>query len=701
MDPMGSPATLGRRITVVAIALLLAGCGTGAVGAGNDAVESLPSAEAPPGDADALGADPQLQAAGAQAARAMLAADPDDAWATIDAVAAGLDHLWSARAGAYVSPGGLVSSRVNAELLRIHVAAAQADRDGASRHDERIDALVRYLTGPAFLTDRTGVEFGDSRHNVVHVPGWRESSASPVNQHPSIDAAVARALRSAWLARDRVGLPPATRAAITRTVVAVASSPAFRAPTRLLNQINWNADLYAAAATISGDPTPLRRDYRAQLSWFARHVHDPVTRRGLPNLTAGYSFVYHPEGTAEDLVNRSDTAEYANVVLGSLRYHRQAIEAGMRPLPEDERRALAAWAQRTRDADWTASGYLNWETGKGSTRLHLRQYWALALDGITGAIRGAPDVTAIPTADATRLLSRAATLFRGWVAREQSAFLPATAFGYPTSFASVRDNRITASVRIASTLAEWAAACDCEGELPDAPPADEHVRVSFDPRFQRLAVNGPRYATTLSPTARPTGGGVEPGWILDAAGRPLGPLGGGGDGSLGLQLRSPGRPPLDTQPGSTRAAGLTFRRDPHDERRFHATVAADGAAVEVSHRFTGDAIVTDYELRPGGEGWVSLRLPSRGRDGTVECRIAPPGSTPGFIPGCPAGNVYVVRSGGALLRVELTGIPTDARVDVGRPAARGTLSDPGQQITVGFPVREPLAIRRTLTPVDG
>lgn len=701
MTPMGSPATFGRRTTAVGIALLLAGCGSGAAGSGDDVAEPVPMVEAPPGDADALGADPELRAAGAQAARTMLAADPDDSWATIDAVAAGLNHLWDARAGAYVSPGGLTSSRVNAELLRIHVAAAQADHDGASRQDTRVDALVRYLTGPAFLADAAGVTFGESRHNVVHVPGWRESSASPVNQHPSIDAAVARALRSAWLGRDRVELSAEVRAAMARTVVAVASSPAFRTPTRLLNQINWNADLYAAAATISGDPTPLRRDYREQLRWFARHAHDPVRRGGLPNLTPGNAFVYHPEGGADDLVNRSDTVEYANVVLGGLRYYRQAIEAGMAPLPADDREALGAWAQRTRDADWTASGYLNWETGKGSTRLHLRQYWALALDGITGAIRGAPDVTAIPTADATDLLARAATLFRGWVARERSAFLPATAFGYPTSFQSVRDNRITASVRIASTLAEWAASCDCDGDLPDAPPSDERVRVSFDDRFQRLAVNGPRYATTLSPTARPTGGGLEPGWILDPTGRPLGPLGGGGDGSLGLQLRRPGRPPLDTQPGPTRAAGLTFRRDPRDSRRFHGTIAVDGGAVEVSHRFTGDAIVTDYAVRPGGEGWVSLRLPSRGRDGTVECRIAPPGTTPGFIPGCPAGNVYVVRSGGALLRVELTGIPTNARVDVGRPAARSTLGDPGQQVTVGFPVREATRIGRTLTPLDG
>lgn len=699
MGPMGSPATLGRRITAAGVALLLAGCGTD-TGTGND-VAAPPAAEAPPGDADALGVDPQLRAAGAQAARTLLAADPDDAWGTIDAVAAGLDHLWDPRAGAYASPGGLVSSRVNADLLRIHVAAAQADHDGASRRDERVDALVRYLTGPAFLADDAGLTFGDSRHNVVHVPGWRESSASPINQHPSVDAAVARALRGAWLARDRVGLSAAAHTATTRTVVAVASSPAFRAPARLLNQVNWNADLYAAAATISGDPTPLRHDYREQLRWFARHAHAPVIRDGLPNLTAGYAFVYHPEGSPTDLVNRSDTAEYANVVLGSLRYHRQALEAGMRPLPADERRALAAWAQRTRDADWTAAGYLNWETGKGSTRLHLRQYWALALDGITGAIRGAPDVTAIPTADATRLLARAAKLFRGWVAGEQNAFLPATAFGYPTSFASVRDNRITASVRIASTLAEWAASCRCDGSLPDAPAADEHVRVSFDPRFQRLAVNGPRYATTLSPTARPTGGGLEPGWILDAEADPLGPLGGGGDGSLGLQLRRPGRPPLDTQPGPTRAAGLTFRRDARDNRRFHATIADAGATVELSHRFTADAIVTDYEVRPGSEGWVALRLPSRGRDGTVECRVGPPGSTPGFVPGCPSGNVYVVRSGGALLRVELSGVPTDARVDVGRPAPRSTLGDPGQQVTVGFPVRTPLRIRRTLTPIDG
>ncbi|MFA4927259.1 MAG: hypothetical protein WC558_01995, partial [Patulibacter sp.] len=553
----------------------------------------------------------------------------------------------------------------------------------------------------AFLTSDQGVEFGPSRHNVVHVPGWRESSTSPVNQHPSIDAAVARALRSAWLAREQIELSPEARAAMTRTVVAVASSPAFRAPTRLLNQVNWNADVYAAAATISGDPTRLRHDYREQLRWFAEHAHAPVSRGGLPNLTAAGAFVYHPAGDPEALVNRSDTAEYANVVLGSLRYHRQALAAGMVPLDAGERRTLAAWAQRTRDASWTPSGYLNWETGKGSTRLHLRQYWALALDGISGAIRGAPELTGIPADDGTQLLARATTLFRRWVERQGSAFLPATAFGYPTAFESVRDNRITASVRIAGTLAEWAATCDCDGRLPDAAPAEERLRVTFDERFQRIAVNGPRYATTLSPTARPTGGGLEPGWILDAQARPLGPLGGGSDGSFGLQLRKAGGSVLDTQPGPTRAKGLRFAPDPSDATRFRARLAEDDASIDLTHRFTRDGIVTDYAVRADREAWVSLRLPSSGDEGTVECRFAAPGAEAAFVPGCPAGSVYVIRSGAALMQVELSGLPSNARVDLNRPEPRSTLSDPGQQITVGFPVTGSVRIRRTLTPLDG
>lgn len=736
---------VGRRTFAVGLVTLLAGCGAGAdtpgTGVPSTAIGAADRGAIASGDADAIAADAGVTEAGREAAADLQNADPTDAWAVADAVMRPIERLWDGRRGAYVSPGGQISTRLNAELLRIHAAAARADHEGATRHDDRIEPLSAYLTGPALVTTTAGEQFGGSRHNVIHVPGWRQSSAPPINQHPSIDATVARGLRSAWTVRDRVPLSEPVRNAMLRAVVAVATSDTFRDPARLLNQINWNADLYAAAATISGDPTPLQVDYREQLQWFARHAQRPVVSGALPNLSTGNGFHYHPEAGPDAVVNRSDTVEYANVVLGALRYYDEAVRGGMSPLRGSDLTALRAWAGHTLDADWTPSGYLNWETGKGASRLHLRQYWALALDGATMALRGAPDVTARPPSTGDMLLSRGARLFRQWTANADSVLLPATSFGFPSSFAGVRDNRVTAGVRVAATLADWAAECACGGRLPDPAPAGARLSIVLDPGLRRLTVNGPRYATAISPTARPTGGGLEPAWILDGRGRMLGPLGGGDDGSLGLRLERQGLPPLDTQPGPRRAGALGLHLTPDADQPtvFTGRLRDAGATIRVTHRFAPDAIVTRYTVDPGRRGIVSIRIPTAGRYGTVGCTggsgdgsdpaagsgtdpdgdsgtaptsgatadpTAAPSTGPAAasattLPGCPPGAAYLARSSGAAMRVELAGLPAGARVVRTRPAARPTLPDPGIEATIRFRTTQPVEIRRVITPIDG
>ncbi|EHN12335.1 hypothetical protein PAI11_07550 [Patulibacter medicamentivorans] len=696
-------ANVRRTLLAAALAVLMVGCGDE-----RPATPALPGTERSDGgdaaaDPEVVAGDRAFDAAGVAAAEQLARADGDDAWALPDALQGPMDRLWNERRGAYVSPDGRISTRLNAEMLRIHAAAALTEHDGPARHDDRIAGLVAFLTGPAYLASTDGLRFGDSRHNTVHAPGWRQSDSPTVNQHPSIDATVARALRIAWLARERIGLPERDRQAIRATVVAVASSATFRAPSRLLNQINWNADLYGAAATVGDDPRLLRDDYRQQLAWFAEHAHRPVHAGRTPNLSDGNGFHYRPDVRASDPVDRTDTVEYANVVLGALRYYGQALRAGMRPLRPEQLETLREWATHTVDADWTPSGYLNWETGKGQSRIHLRQYWALALDGAVMALRGGSSIIGRSPAEADLLLSRGVRLFRQWAADADTILLPATTFGFRSSFENVRSNRVTATVRLAATLADWAAGCACDGRLPGPDRSLAPLKVDLDPGFGRLTVNGPRYATAIAPpTSVPTGGGLEPAWILDADAAPLGALGGGGDGSLGLEVSRAGEPLLDTQPGERAPdANLRLRPLPGSADRFAGVVRNGRVRVDVRHRFTRDAIVTRYVIVPGGRVDVALRLPANGRAGTVRCRPVRRHGRPEDVPGCPAGSEYLVHtSSGAEMAVELGGLPAGARVTLHRPAVRSMLPRPGIQATVRFPVRRRTVIERVLRPVD-
>jgi hypothetical protein len=57
-----------------------------------------------------------------------------------------------------------------------------------------------------------------------------------------------------------------------------------------LNQINWNAELYAAAAALTGDPELLRQDDRRQLRRFVAGVRRPLRHGGTTNLGPSYRF---------------------------------------------------------------------------------------------------------------------------------------------------------------------------------------------------------------------------------------------------------------------------------------------------------------------------------------------------------------------------------------------------------------------------
>ena len=129
-------------------------------------------------------------------------------------------------------------------------------------------------------------------------------------QHVMIDAQIVDALVHAWQARRELGLPARTVRLIRDRIHRVAHCWFWRWPRIRLNQINWYALVYAADATVTGDPTLLRHDLRAQLMRF-------IT--GPRNFGAGLRFQYVPQRPPAAPANL-DTAEYANNVLSIQRF---------------------------------------------------------------------------------------------------------------------------------------------------------------------------------------------------------------------------------------------------------------------------------------------------------------------------------------------------------------------------------------------
>src|SRR5688500_2073208 len=186
-----------------------------------------------------------------------------DYWTFADRHMTGLDHRWRGDRLAYTDERGQAEIRENAGMLLTHAIAALTGHVGPTRQDVRARVLVDRLTmPPAWLG--TGLAPPASTSTC-----WSADLERPVLGHMSLEPKVAEALAWAWRARAQLGLSDAAVQRIVDTVGACAASPAWRYPRRLLNQINWNAEMYGAAATVTGRPDLLVDDYRRQLGDFA------------------------------------------------------------------------------------------------------------------------------------------------------------------------------------------------------------------------------------------------------------------------------------------------------------------------------------------------------------------------------------------------------------------------------------------------
>ncbi|WP_320669706.1 hypothetical protein [Patulibacter defluvii] len=612
----------------------------------------------------------------------------DRSWALADASVAALDDRW--RGSGYGR-----DAKLDEQLLIVHAEAAAADHHGATRRDERVralaDRLVRRRWVPTLDPGRARRGGAGRRTDFACAPGWSSSDAA-VRMHPSSTGLISAALAAAWRVRERVGLPTATRERIRRRLLAVARGGCWRFPAagqRGINQVNWSADVVAAAADVVRDPRPLWADYRRQLLRFVADARRARTAGGSPNFSSGFGFRYEARDPPTTAVNATDTVEYSNIVFSALAHHDRAIADGMRPLPPAAVAVLRGWAAHLYHGTWAPSGYLNWDSGKGRARLHLTQYWLYAASSLVAGLEGSRSLRLLPdpAAAAAAIRGRVVRLAQRRATVQGTLRLAATGFGLRSGFGGPGDRKPIVGARLADLLVRFRA-------LDRVRPA-ALGGFADDRGLGRIAVATDRYSTAIvRPRDDGQGGGLEPARILDGAATAVTGIGGRGAGTLGLVVADGGRPLIDTQGplagqwrsparvpaaladrSGTLPAGLTVS----------GTAQAPGVAVGVVHRFRGDRIVTRYRIanERGRALLVLLRIPSYAGPAGERPRLR---ERPPAAPVRRAGRVVLPVRGldGARFRVVVDGVPGTPSVAVRRVPADRFNPRPGPQLVVGL-----------------
>ncbi len=672
---------------------------TGALAAGSALARAVPGAAAPPPpDAPVIG-PPPLTTAGY--------------FALADRIQRRLNHTWHRERQAYSSGGQHIDAIYNAAILSVHAVAAELGHVGPARNDARARALVaRLCASPPYVAARP-----PGGGTMRHGPGWlADLGTLDSPQDKAIDPKVAEGLFCAWRARAALALPPETVSLIADRINRVARGRFFRYPSVRLNQINWNAELYAYAAAVGGDPELLRRDYREQLRRFVAGVRRPATRYGTTNLGPGYRFEYLPHFPPEDPSNL-DSAEYANITVHALSAYQQALDAGMAPLPEADLDILRAWVERVLCGSWLHCGMLNWDTGLGLARWMKSKTWAYAQQGLL-AIARADHFHRDPAYGpwAKHIFDRGLGLYDRMLAIGETRRIPsAHLYGIDAAHQGLGSARMF-SARIAANAARAAAAGLGAMAAAEPPPM-----YAFDADIGRLAVSTPRYGTAILASNRGAlpYGGIELARLFDAAGRPVGGIGGRPPAAFGIVVRdSSGRRRLATQ-DPRRSSRIVLTRSPRGRvervRRLprepdagpFADLAAEGvvrsrdAVVTTRHRFTRDFIETEWSVeRRRGSPRVEALFPSWGRDAPIEALRAD-----GSVVALGAGGAALPLAGVARFRVGayevmLLDAPEGVAQAV-RVARQIAAPNPGPTLVIRLG-RAPAALRvRVVLPANG
>ena len=597
-----------------------------------------------------------------------------DYWAIADRIVVGLQPAWDERRGAYVSDWQGAAARTNANMLVVHALAARHHRHGPARADERARRLVDHMThapmarhgGPA------------ARHRSVC---WTAQLDSSKTDHISVDPQIAEALDEAWSARRALGLSPARRAAILAVARRCARHTQWRYPYVLLNQINWNAQLYAHLAHLTGHRRLLRHDYRRHLTRFIAAFRRPLPGLRSSNLGPGYGFHYSPYRSPSDALN-FDTPEYANLVASAFAYYPRARAAGMRALPARDLRRVRAWLMRLFAGSWTHAGYLNWDTGYGLARWHSGQYWLSAQQALL-------TLATVPAVRADRRLGRWAKavfdrgllLYRRWAEEAASARAPKLPFDVLSEH---RDWDLYASRAAANALRAVRLGLG-RRRAADPPPL-----FAFDAEHDRLAVTTPAYSTAI--VARNRGafpyGGIDLARLYAAGQRVAANIGGVPPNAFGAVI--------------TDGAGhtvLASQRPAGAHTRLRLVRAARGAPVRPA-RYPRVPLAGPFR-HVGAEGTVrrrtqaistTYRFDARRIDARwrIRCRMHCARRVPAIhFPTWGEARIRVTLRDGTRARPDLTRLGAVARIQLGTAAAGYalTLRGPAAAVLRSVPVR--------------
>ncbi|HWK25316.1 MAG TPA: hypothetical protein VNS09_02065 [Solirubrobacter sp.] len=539
-------------------------------------------------------------------------------WAFADRMQDRLDSHWNGRAYA---PG---RAMVNANLLLTHAAAALAGHDGPARRDARARQLVEALcAGPAWRAKPAHGTQG-------HVPGWGDSLTGGGFQHLVVDTEIAWALATAWRARAALGLDDRLAGLIADRVTRTANGAFWRWPALRLNQINWYARMYVAAATVGGDAASLHAQLLRQLRRFVDGARQPMAGAAVSNLGPGYRFHYLPQSPESHKYNL-DSAEYANIVLGFLVAYRAGRDAGMAALDSGRAVVVRAWAERVLCGYWTHTGYLNWDTGLGFRRWHQGKKLGLSQAALLG-IACCPEL-AEHGAWAKHMLDQGFSLFDRWCERARG-LPPANAFSVPSIDANP-DSQMLAAARVQANAAQ--AVLLGLGKLRGEEPPPLYA---YDPDVGRLAVSTPAYNTAVVAVSRDAFpyGGVELARFFDGLQDVAGGVGGRPPASFGVVVRDGGgrivaasqralapgaHDPLELLE-APRGAGRDVERFPRrpyagafQTLRVRGVARANGITITTTHRFTPAFVETSWRVTGAGSRAIEVLFPSWGGEARV------------------------------------------------------------------------------------
>ena len=529
-------------------------------------------------------------------------------FAVADEVVRRLDRTWEEENRTYSAGGRVIDVIYNSALLVIHAVAAERGHEGPARNDHRARLIAeRLCESPPFFSGRTL----PNPDKMFHTPGWLGDLGtydSPMDK--AFDPKVAEALTAAWRARGVLGLPEATVARIVTSVDSVARGPFFRYPYVRLNQINWNAELYAHAATLTGNPELLRADYRDHMRRFVAGVRRPLNPGDAHNLSPSYRFQYQSDSAYSR--KNVDSAEYANMTLHFVLWYEQGLRAGMRPLDGADMAILRAWAGRVQFGYWMHCGMLSWDSGLGFKRWMKAKTWAYAQQGLL-TIAAAPRFQLDPRQGpwAKYVFDRALDQFAIRCEKLEPRHLPPVhLYDVGADYQGTGSRRLYVArmgANAARAVLHGLGSMDAE-----APPSV----YSFDADVGRLSVSTRRYSAAIIADNRGAFpyGGIELARFFDPAGVPVGGVGGRAPASFGVVVRRAGRQRVMVSQASAHGASVVLTRSPHGrvdrvrrlprdpdagpfgELEAVGRVSRQGVAVTSRHRFTRDFIETTWSV---------------------------------------------------------------------------------------------------------